>query len=163
MKLEAVVSGKSFEVEISREDGQFVVTIDGVTRHVDAHKLEADFYSILSEGRSFEVSVERSKDGYKVRRGGHEIPVAFTDPSRSGRASRFDSSGPEVICSAMPGRVVRILVGEGDEVTEGQGVIVVEAMKMENEIACGKDGKVASIAVKEGDSVEGGAELLTIE
>ena len=163
MKISAVVGDRVHEVEVDRDDGQFVVTLDGVEHRIDARKLEGDFYSILTKDRSYEVSIERTKDGYRVRRGGDSVRVMMSDPSRRARAAGFVASGPEEIVSQMPGRVVRLLVAEGDEVAEGQGVIVVEAMKMENEISSQKGGTVKTIAVTEGQSIEGGARLLVIE
>ena len=163
MKISAQVGDRTLDVTVERADGHFRVVVDGVEHLVDAHKLEADFYSILVGEKSYEVSIERRKDAYHVRRGGHEIPVRLSDPSRRGRDAKFSSAGPERIESAMPGRVVRLLVAEGDTVEAGQGVIVIEAMKMENEISSQKGGKVTSIEVSEGQSVEGGSALLTIE
>ena len=158
----ALVDSKTVELEIDRDDGNFVVTMDGEEHRVDAHKLEGDFYSILIGHRSYEVSVARSKQGYIVRQGGHELSVVLSDPSRRGREAAFGSSGPEEIISQMPGRVMRVLVEVGQAVEEGDGVIVVEAMKMENEIACSRAGTVQEIRVEPGATVEAGAVLLVI-
>ena len=163
MKISAMAGHQLLEVTIERSNGHYIVDVDGVRHEVDAHKLEADFYSILTEGRSYEVSVEPRGDAYHVRHGAAEQLVRLTDPSRRAREEGPDADGPVQILSQMPGKVVRVLVGEGDEVTAGQGVIVVEAMKMENEIAAPKDGKVASLRVEPGQSVEGGAVLAVIE
>jgi biotin carboxyl carrier protein len=163
MKISAQAGQQLLEVTIERSNGHYIVDVDGVRHEVDAHKLEADFYSILTEGRSYEVSVEPRGDAYHVRHGAAEQLVRLTDPSRRAREEGPDADGPVQILSQMPGKVVRVLVGEGDEVTAGQGVIVVEAMKMENEIAAPKDGKVASLSVGPGQSVEGGAVLAVIE
>ena len=127
------------------------------------HKLEADFYSILTGGRSYEVSVETTRDGYRVRHGATQQLVTLTDPGRQARENRQEASGTAEILSDMPGKIVRVLVGEGDTVDEGQGLIVVEAMKMENEITAPRAGRVNSIAVRPNQTVEGGARLLTIE
>jgi biotin carboxyl carrier protein len=163
MKISAQVGDRVFEVEVERTEGSYQVTIDGETREVDAQKLEGDFYSILTEGRSYEVSVEPEGDGYHVRHGAAKQWVSFSDPSRRARKSRSVAKGPLAIVSDMPGRVVRLLVAEGDTVEEGQGVIVVEAMKMENEITTPKAGKVSTVAVEAGQNVERGAELLVVE
>ena len=162
MKISALIGEHNFDVQVDRDDGHFVVKVGDRTHRVDARKLEGDFYSILDGQESYEVGVERVGDGYKVRRGASVVTVNFVDPSRSGRA-KLAKSGPEQIVTHMPGRVVRILVAEGDKVEAGQGVIVVEAMKMENEISTDKGGTVKSVVVEEGQSVDGGAELLVIE
>lgn len=163
MKISAKAGHQVLEVEIERSNGHYIVEIDGVRHVVDAHKLEADFYSILTGGRSYEVSVEANGETYHVRHGAAEQLVTLTDPSRRARESGPAAHGPEKVVSMMPGKVVRILVEPGEKVTAGQGLLVVEAMKMENEIAAGKDGKVQRIAVEPGQSVEGGALLVVIE
>jgi biotin carboxyl carrier protein len=162
MKITARAGSGVFEILIDRQDGAYVVEVDGERHEVDARKLEADFYSIVVDGRSYEVSVEPEGDGYHVRHGAAGQLVTFFDPSRQGR-ERQHEAGPEKVISAMPGKVVRILVSEGDEVEAGQGVAVVEAMKMENEITAGKAGRVRSIDAQPGQSVEGGGLLLVIE
>ena len=98
-----------------------------------------------------------------MRHGAAELTVRLTDPSRRGREEGPDADGPAQITAQMPGKVVRVLVSEGDDVTAGQGVVVVEAMKMENEMAASKDGKVVSLNVEPGQSVESGAVLAVIE
>ncbi len=163
MKLSVKVRDRVHEVFVTRQDGHYVVEIDGHRHEVDSHKLENNFYSFITDGRSYEVSVERDGDTYKVRRGAAQLDVTISDPSRQARDVRAVAAGPEKIVSQMPGKVVRVLVAEGDEVEAGAGLIVVEAMKMENEIVTEKGGKVTKVAVAPGEAVEGGALLLVIE
>ena len=163
MRFSAKVGRQIAEVTIERGNGTYSVEIDGVQYEVDSHKLEADFYSILVGGRSYEVSVEVTRDGYKVRHGAAEELVTLSDPGRQAREKRVDTKGTAAVVSAMPGKVVRVLVSVGDKVEAGQGVMVVEAMKMENEITAPKPGRVSSIAVQPEDTVERGGELLVIE
>lgn len=163
MKITARAGSEVFEVEILREDGRYIVEIDGERRVVDAQKLEGDFYSILGDGRSYEVSVERDGDGYLVRHGAAMQRVSMTDPGRQARESAQAAGGPLALTAPMPGKVVRVLVGEGDAVEAGQGVAVVEAMKMENELEAPKAGTIRSIKVTPGQSVDGGATLMVIE
>ncbi len=163
MRFSAKSGQRILEVTIERRNGSYSVEIDGVQYEVDSHKLEADFYSILTGGRSYEVSVEATRDGYRVRHGAAEQLVTLSDPGRQAREELVDKKGTAAIVCAMPGKVVRVLVSVGDKVEAGQGVIVVEAMKMENEITAPKPGRVSSIAVQPGETVESGAELLVIE
>ncbi len=163
MKISAKAGSEVFELIVTREDGHYLVEVDGQQHVVDAQKLEGDFYTILTEGRSYEVSVEARGDGYQVRHGAAQQVVTLSDPSRRARELTAVADGPLKIVASMPGRVVRLLVAAGDEVEEGQGVVVVEAMKMENEITSTKAGKVTSVDVDEGQSVEGGATLLVVE
>ncbi len=148
---------------VTRQNGHYVVEVDGRHHEVDSHKLENNFYSFVTGERSYEVSVERDGDTYKVRRGAAQLDVTISDPSRQAREAQAAKAGPEKIVSQMPGKVVRVLAGEGDEVEPGTGLVVVEAMKMENEIATERGGKVSRIAVSPGEAVEGGALLVVVE
>ena len=163
MKLSVRVRDHVHDVVVTRQNGHYVVEIDGHRHEVDSRKLENNFYSFVMAERSYEVSVERDGDTYKVRRGAAQLDVAISDPSRQAREALTTAAGPERVVSQMPGRIVRVLVAEGDEVDAGAGLVVVEAMKMENEITTAKGGKVTKIAVAPGDAVEGGALLLVIE
>ena len=163
MKITAQVGEQLHEVVIERQDKDFMVEVDGTRRVVNANKLEGDFYSILSNGVSYEVSVEVGRDGYFIRHGASERHVRFIDPSRKAREMDGSSAGPQTIESLMPGKVVRIMVQEGEKVAKGQGLMVIEAMKMENEIESPKEGKVASLKVDVGQAVESGAALVVVE
>ena len=163
MKLAVKVRDHLHDVVVTRQNGHYIVEIDGKRHEVDSHKLENNFYSFLMGERSFEVSVERDGDTYKVRRGAAMLNVAISDPSRQAREALAAAAGPEKILSQMPGKVVRILVAEGDEVEAGAGILVVEAMKMENEITTEKGGTIKQLAVNEGEAVEGGALLAIVE
>ena len=161
----AAVAGaeRDHEVSVDRENGGYIVEVDGTRLEVDAHKLEGDFYSILIDGRSYELSIERRRDGYYVRHGASERMVTFSDRSRRAREALGVAAGPLKVLSVMPGKVVRVLVAAGDAVESGQGLVVVEAMKMENEIAAPRAGKVKSVAVEAGQAVENGALLMVVE
>ncbi len=163
MKISAKAGPHLFEIVVERQDDLYLVDVDGQRHVVDARKLEGDFYTILTGGRSYEVSIEADGDGYWVRHGAAEQRVTISDPSRRAREGRQAADGPQKIVAAMPGRVVRLLVAEGDAFQAGQGLVVVEAMKMENELTADRDGKVVSIAVETGQSVEGGALLMVID
>jgi len=163
MKFQATVGETVHEIVIARLDGSYVVTLDGTEHIVDARKLEADFYSILYEGKSYEVSVESAGPRYIVRHGAAEQVVELADASRGGRDDLRKRGGPETIDSVMPGKVVRVLVAPGDEVRAGQGVVVVEAMKMENEISAPRAGRVKSVEVSPGQNVETGARLVVLD
>ena len=163
MKFQATVGGAVHQIVVARLDGSYIVTLDGVEHVVDARKLEADFYSILYEGKSYEVSVESSGPKYVVRHGAAEQIVELADASGSGREELRKRGGPETIDSVMPGKVVRVLVSPGDDVSAGQGLVVVEAMKMENEISAPRAGRVKSVDVNPGQNVETGARLVVLE
>ncbi len=163
MKITARAGDEIHEVNIERQDKDYLVEIDGASKLVNADKLEGDFYSILIGGVSYEVSVEVAGDGYVIRHGASEQQVQFTDAGRQAREMSGAREGPQTVESVMPGRVVRVLVKEGDAVTEGQGLVVVEAMKMENEIESPKDGKITAVKVEPGQTVESGGALVVVE
>jgi biotin carboxyl carrier protein len=126
----------------------------------DIVEVEPGVYSVLLDGASFEARVS----GTRISIGGHRITVEIDDPrqwKRSGRAA--DASGRVSVTASMPGKVIRVLVTVGDEVTEGQGIVVVEAMKMQNELKAPRAGRVTSVNVRATDSVNAGAVLVAIE
>lgn len=127
---------------------------------LDIIEVEPGVYSVIAGEKSCEVRVT----GNQVSIGGHRITIETDDPrqwKRRGHAG--GEQGRVSITAAMPGKVIRVLVAVGDEVTAGQGIIVVEAMKMQNELKAPRAGRVTAIDVKAGDSVIAGALLATIE
>ncbi|HZS38549.1 MAG TPA: biotin/lipoyl-containing protein, partial [Polyangia bacterium] len=96
---------------------------------------------------------------------GVSLPLKVTDARRklAGVAARPQASGPLSVKSPMPGKVVKVLVRAGDDVKAGQGIVVVEAMKMENELKAPRDGKIKEVQVQEGQAVEAGQTLATLE
>ena len=121
---------------------------------------EAGVYSVLVDGASYEVRVT----GDQVTVNGHTFEVALEDPRQWKRSrATAGATGKISLTAPMPGKVVRVLVAVGDEVTAGQGIVVVEAMKMQNELKAPRAGRVTSIRVKENDSVNAGAVLAVIE
>ena len=142
------------------------VSVDGREYKVDAHKMEPTIYSLLVNGLSFEVDVGVNGSVYSVFVQGESYEIDLADEKRR-RVTLGDLQGSavgrQVIAAPMPGKVVKILVKQGDKVKRGQGVIVVEAMKMENELKSPKDGTVGQIHVMEGQTVEASTRLLIVE
>jgi len=162
MKLGAQIDDLTYEVDIKREGNRISATVDGRQYELEASEPESGVYLLKHENRVFEVYV--SPDGM-VNIGGHQLEVKISDPKRL-RGVRGDAEhgdGTAEIKTAMPGKIVRILVAEGNEVEKGDGVIVVEAMKMQNEMKAPKAGIVKQINVKEGDTVNAGDILTIIE
>jgi biotin carboxyl carrier protein len=125
-------------------------------------------YSILIEGRSYEARVSRAGSApgaqdYDVRVGAEHYRVTIRDPrARRGVSNAGSSAGPLQITAPMPGKVVKVLVREGEEVTAGQGLLVMEAMKMQNELRAPRAGCVERIHATEGVGVETGSPLLRL-
>jgi biotin carboxyl carrier protein len=125
----------------------------------DVIEVEPGVYSVIVGLSSWEVRVA----GDEVTIGGHSFQIENEDPRRWKRSSRAgDTHGHASIAAAMPGKIVRVLVAVGDQVVTGQGILVVEAMKMQNELKAPRDGRVTAIEVRENDSVNAGAVLATI-
>ncbi|MGC9949626.1 MAG: biotin/lipoyl-containing protein [Bryobacteraceae bacterium] len=147
------------------------VAIDGQAREVDPDSIAAQIaavepgvYSVLIEGRSYEARIEESDGAVIVFIDGHRFEVEIRDPRRWSRQSgRPGAEGRLNIAAPMPGKIVRLLVAEGDTVAAGQGLLVMEAMKMQNEMKAPKAGKVVSLTAREGATVAAGDVLAAIE
>jgi biotin carboxyl carrier protein len=144
------------------------VELGGRTRTVDVVPVPGG-WSLILDGRSYEVAVDAGPDGATVYVNGVALPVAmpaaFPGAARVGRgrgAAAAGTSGPRRIVAPMPGRIVKVLVRPGDEVAARQGLIVVEAMKMENELRAPGAGTVTDVKVVEGASVEANAVLVVL-
>ncbi len=146
--------------------GAFDVTIDGETIRVDAAKSGRTIYSIIEDGRQWEAMVdEKGAHGFDVLVAGRLFHLEAEDErsQRLAQTAEAVASGPQNIESEMPGKVIKIQGAVGEEVAEGQGILILEAMKMENEILSPIDGTVTAISVAEGDTVETGASLFTVD
>jgi acetyl/propionyl-CoA carboxylase alpha subunit len=166
MKYHAMVRGEDRVVEVTKIESGYRVVIDGRALDVDAVHLQGASLSLLAGTRSARCDVQAGKDGKVAVFIGetvHELEVLDERRMRMrGTGGKFSAEGPQRIDSPMPGKVVRVLVKLGDEVTEGQGLIVVEAMKMENELKSPKAGKVTELLAVEGAAVESGAKLAVV-
>jgi biotin carboxyl carrier protein len=165
MVYEVTVNGKPHRLELEKAGGGWKCRLDGLEIEVDAVATRRDVLSILVEGHSYEVKREQTATDLHMWVGSTRYGVELRDP-RSLRARRdgtADEKGPKKLVAPMPGRVVRVLVAEEDEVEAGQGVVVVEAMKMQNEIKSPKKGKVKKILAVQGANVNAGDVLAIVE
>ncbi len=155
--------------ELDDAPGRFALTIDGRERIVDARTLEPGVYSLLVDGAAYLVEIDGRSPDLTVHVRDQSIAISLLDARRkllaqtAARAGAAGADGPQVVRSPMPGKVVKILVKAGDAIRAGAGVVVVEAMKMENELRAPRDGTVKKILVAEGQAVESGEELAQIE
>lgn len=130
----------------------------------DVREVEPGVYSVLQDGRSLLFRVAPVDGAVLVDVEGREYKVQARDPRAGGRRGRHTlGEGRQNICAPMPGKVVRVLVTDGDAVQHGQGLAVVEAMKMQNEVRSPREGRVVAVRAKAGDTVTAGAVLATIE
>jgi biotin carboxyl carrier protein len=164
------VSEKGGETQIvglvERSDHHYEVTIDGHPVQVDASKSGKTIYSVIEDGQQFEVLIDESgAHGFDVLVAGQLFHLQALDERSKllTATARPVASGPQRVEAEMPGKVVKIEVPVGSPVQEGQGVVILEAMKMENEIKSPVEGRVTEIGVSEGQTVESGALLFVVE
>lgn len=156
MKLYVSLNGKERAIELA--PGAFRID-DGPEREVSVEIAEPGFYSVLLDGRSYDVRAEEGA----VTVCGHRFEVEVRDPRRWNRNAALGAQGGvQQVAAPMPGKVVRVLVAVGDTVEEGQGIVVVEAMKMQNEMKAARAGKIASLTAQPGATVSAGEVLATI-
>jgi biotin carboxyl carrier protein len=151
-------------VELS--ESQYEITLDGRTIHVDAAKSGRTIYSIIEDGKQFEVIVdEQGAHGFDVLVAGQLFHLQAQDERSKllTQTAQAVVTGPQRVLAEMPGKVVKIAAPVGTPVQEGQGVVILEAMKMENEIKSPVEGVVTEIGVSEGQTVESGALLFVVE
>jgi biotin carboxyl carrier protein len=165
MVYEVIVDGKLHRLELERDERVWKCRLDGQEIFVDAVLVRPDVLSMLVDGRSYEVKRERTATDLHLWVSNTRFQVELRDP-RSLRARRDGScaaSGPQRLLCPMPGKIVRVLVTEKSEVEAGQGIVVVEAMKMQNEIKSPKKGVVQKILAAPGASVNAGDVLAIVE
>jgi biotin carboxyl carrier protein len=151
MKVSLAINGRAREIDLDASGAQIAAVEPGV-------------YSVLKDGRSYEARIEQSDDCVIVFIDGHRFEVEIRDPRRwSRQTGRQGVEGRLNLVAPMPGKIVRLLVAEGDTVQSGQGLLVVEAMKMQNEMKAPKAGRVVSLAAREGATVAAGDVLAAIE
>jgi biotin carboxyl carrier protein len=149
MKLQILVNGRAIEVD--SED------LDGVVQ------VEPDVYSVLVAGRSFEARAVRNEAGMRLELDGRRFTVEVRDPrDRGQKPAAALGTGRQNVAAPMPGKVIRVLVREGDAVEVGQGLVVVEAMKMQNEMKALRGGSVMEVRVRDGETVSAGDVLVVL-
>ncbi|HEY0308183.1 MAG TPA: acetyl-CoA carboxylase biotin carboxyl carrier protein subunit [Acidobacteriaceae bacterium] len=145
--------------------GPLPCTVDGELQQIDAQLLEPGVLSLLIEGRAHRCILDEGPTGRAVLLDGKRLAYSVDDPRslRARRSAGVDENGPVPIKSPMPGRVARVLAAAGDTVAAQQGILVIEAMKMQNEMKAPKAGTVVRISVAEGDTVTAGQVLAVVE
>jgi biotin carboxyl carrier protein len=159
---DAAVLGRTLRVEVKERDGRYAVLIDGKAHDVDYRETGRDFVSLLLDGKSYEAGLERRPSGCIVHFPADTLDVELTEAARGAAVGARKPPGPARVVAPMPGKIVRLLVVPGQEVPAGQGLLVMEAMKMENELRSPRAGSVQQIAVREGQTVETGALLAVV-
>ena len=171
MKLKAQLSGTEYEVSLSLADDLAAVEVDGRSYEIEVRERVPGEYVLINGTKVYKCRVEQrlkplaQGEPFAVALLGTNYDVAIVDPKRlrSGQSSTAQQAGAAEIVSPMPGKIVRVLVEAGANVAAGDGVIVVEAMKMQNEMKAPKAGIVISINAREGATVNAGDVLAVIE
>jgi len=164
MLYDVTIDGKSYRLDLERTEGRWSCRLEGRELEVDGILARPDVLSLRIGNLAFEVKSERVANQLHLWVGSTRFAAEVRDPrSWRGRTRAGDEQGPKKIVAPMPGKVVRLLVGDGDAVESGTGVAVVEAMKMQNEIKSPKKGTVQKILVMEGVAVNAGDVLAIVE
>lgn len=165
-KVLVTTAEKSWEFVIREEDGQMFIHANGTESPVDLIRLGQSRYSLIINGHSHEVGVDGSFDGYTIFNGSRsgQFLVEDFELARIKKEAGIDDSVKQLnITAPMPGLVIKINCAAGDDVARNQSLLVMEAMKMENEIKSPVEGKIKSISVSEGQGIEKGQVLVEFE
>jgi len=164
MTYEINIDGKNYRLELTRSNGRWDCRLDRHEVLVDAVLARRDVLSVLIGGKAYEIKRECTATDMHLWVGSVRYAVRVRDPrSLRSRQASDDDLGPRKLVAPMPGKVVRVLVREEAEVEAGQGIVVVEAMKMQNEIKSPKKGVVRKLTASEGANVNSGDVLAIVD
>ena len=168
MKLQAELNNETHEIEIRREGNKVFARVDDREYELEASEPEPNVFLLKNEGKIYEAFIspeQKPGEPFQVKLKNQSFEINLIDPKRlrgvSGESGAAD--GAAEIKTAMPGKVVRILAEQGAEIKKGEGVLIVEAMKMQNEMKAPKDGVVEEIRAAEGATVNAGDILAIIK
>jgi len=164
MTYDIAIDGKNYRLDLNQVEGRWSCRLDGREIEVDAVLARPDVLSLRIRNKAYEVKCERVGSDLHLWVGSARFGVEVRDPrSLRARVRAVDEHGPRKLTAPMPGKVVRILVSAGAEVEAGAGVLVVDAMKMQNEVKSPKKGTIQKILVAEGAAVNAGDVLAIVE
>lgn len=159
------------QINVTPDRDGYLVEIDGVVHHVDARRCAGGTWSLVIDNQSYDVELEVAGDNesegcYNTLVRGEVVELSVMDERRARMgivSKKFAVDGPQTVTSPMPGKIVKIMVELDQEVEENQPLIIVEAMKMENELTSPRSGKIGRIDVEPGQAVDSNTALLTVE
>jgi len=164
MIYDIIIDGKNHRLDLNRVEGRWSCLLDGLEVEVDAVLARPDVLSLRIGNRAYEVKCEQVAGEMHLWVGSARFTVEVRDPrSLRGRVRAVDDHGPKKLTAPMPGKIVRVLVSQGDDVEAGAGVLVMEAMKMQNEIKSPKKGAIQKLLVSAGAAVNAGDVLAIVE
>jgi biotin carboxyl carrier protein len=161
---DATVDGRAARVEVRSAGGVYTVLVDGRPLTVDVHPTARHFMTLIIDGRAHDAGVLRQGAAHSValREGTFEVTLV-AGARGAAPPQRKTAAGPARVNAPMPGKIVRVAAAPGQDVRAGECLVVMEAMKMENEIRSPRDGCIKEVLVKEGQAVESGALLILVE
>jgi biotin carboxyl carrier protein len=164
MTYDILIDGKQYRLDLEQSERRWTCRVDGRDVDVDAVLARPNVLSLRMGNKAYEVKCERVGSETHIWVGSQRFAVEVRDPrSLRSRVRAADEHGPKKLTAPMPGKVVRVLVSQGTEVEAGAGVLVVEAMKMQNEVKSPKKGTIQKILVAEGTAVNAGDVLAIVE
>jgi biotin carboxyl carrier protein len=165
MVYDITIDAKDYRVELERAEAAWRCRLDGRAIQVDALLARHDVLSVLIDGKAYEIKREHTATDTHLWVGSVRYLAKVRDPRslRGRKGADADEKGPKKVLAPMPGRVVRVLIGEEQTVEAGQSILVVEAMKMQNEIKSPKKGVVQKIVATAGANVNAGDVLAIVE
>ncbi len=162
MLFDATTAGRTARVEVRETQGIYRVTIGEKMLKLDLVRTGSHHLSVLLDGKSHDLGLQKTAQGFAVLVRGDRFDVELKDAVKGAALGPAAHSGPLKLIAPMPGKIVKVLVRLGDTVEAGRGLLVMEAMKMENELKASRPGTIQEIRVEEGQAVETGALLLVI-
>lgn len=164
MTYDIAIDGKSYRLELNHVEGRWSCRVDGREVEVDAVLARSNVLSLRLGNKAYEVKCERVAGDIHIWVGSQRFAAEVRDPrSLRARSRVADARGAKKLTAPMPGKVVRILLDPGSVVEAGAGILVVEAMKMQNEVKSPKKGTIQKILVAEGTAVNAGDVLAIVE
>src|SRR5580698_2962597 len=165
MLFDVTIDGKNYHLELHRADAGWQCRLDGRDVPVDAVLARRDVLSLLIEGKAYEIKRERTATDLHLWVGGVRYAAELRDPRslRSRKGVAGDDTGPMKLVAPMPGKVIRVLLQAKAQVEPGQSILVMEAMKMQNEITSPRKGTIQKILATEGANVNAGDVLAIVE
>ncbi len=163
MRYEANIDGRQISIEFEERDGRVKAEIDERAYDLEVVRPEPGAYLIFDGDRVFETRVWSTDGLLRVEIGNRTFSANIIDRKQRRASAEHDDEGCRHLIAPMPGKVVRVLLNSGDEVKAGEGVVVVEAMKMQNEVKSPKAGRIVEIRVTEGATVNANQVLAIVE
>lgn len=160
------LGGKVYQIEIEKQQGEYLVNIGGNSYRVDSRQISKGKLSLNIEGKIYDLMIRGNARNHQVDIGPYCYDIELWTSRDDGEileSTKGDKTGKIVITTPMPGKVIKVLKELNEPVKEGEGVIVVEAMKMENELKSPREGVISEIKVSPGRAVESGEILIVIE